>query len=382
MVTLVANDGVTKYVLTPSEVEKYSTIKNLLEIYPGTDLVLNLETVSKKTLRMLEQGPDPVMLGETYDLVSALYFLGADDNTMREWVAYLPIDYYTVLPEDFLLDLWKVREDNYPVPWDYYSSAGDARGYWEGIREIVEELLDAKVENKLYLAYLIDSRRGNMTARSYFENLELDYTPPKKISKSADELYSYQAEKLSGKSVYRGYYELFALLRQDADSYKLLPASLFTRTPEQLGDSLVDMTQHYINREVLLIRPLPVLQRFLRMWTLARELEPERDLSFEGDVVFYDDLKLSTAVSAYYEELLEVLLGIPLMEWLATIFDMEDEEDELIVEATAELMEKLKTRGEALLGGANTEFLVQALPELLPLSVSAAIQESHMDAFY
>lgn len=118
------------------------------------------------------------------------------------------------------------------------------------------------------------------------------------------------------------------------------------------------------------------------MWTLARELEPERDLSFEGDVVFYDDLKLSTAVSAYYEELLEVLLGIPLMEWLATIFDMEDEEDELIVEATAELMEKLKTRGEALLGGANTEFLVQALPELLPLSVSAAIQESHMDAFY
>lgn len=376
MVTLVANDGVTKYVLTPGEIESYSTVRSLVDLY-GSGVVLNLETVSNKTLRMLERGPDPVMLSETFDLVSALYFLGASDETIARWVVYLPHDYHTVLPQVYKDDLWK-RESNYPIPWDYYSSDGGDRVYWESITDMLEDVLDAKVDNKLYLYYLLDNRMGNMTARSYLSNLKSEYVAPSKLRKSADELYSYEARKLRhGSKVYEGYYELFGLIRQDADSYNLLPSSLFTRTPEKLGYSLVDMTQHYINRTAKLGQAQPVLQRFLRMWTIARELDPARDLSFQGEVTFDDDMELSTAASQYYEQLLEVLLGIPLVDWLLETFGMQD--DELIIEvASEELRTRLSTSGEDVLGAANAQFLTQALPELLQLSVSAAIQEVHV----
>lgn len=270
MPILIANDKKTSFEVSNDFVEQFRVLRDLVSDIPSAAYPI---PVSPSTLKMLINPPNVPTVEEKkiVPIMETLDTFMADDSVWRVWIRKLPIDYDEILPEHIVEQIWNIPDA--PIPTSYYGNNKDA---WFDLLNLTEVTVGIRIRD-IYIAYLImlRIRKNKLTIRQYEEIVDmkvprLDHFT---ISEQEDVIFTYSTKKYKDTDIFVGYPEIFALLTTAENRF--MPKNIFTYTPTELGvetlHSLVDNYQSQNETIVSLPNPYPILQVFLRMWTIAYE---------------------------------------------------------------------------------------------------------------
>lgn len=277
MFTLVSKDG-KEFNVSNNVISQFHTLQIMSE---HTNL-LHL-SIDSKILRVLISPPEiqtiPASNKATKEilnnLIEALDYLDANEATWKVWIRKLPDNYDIVLHQYLTEKIWNIP--NAPVPTSYYNTE-EERDAWKNIISLVNNTIGVKARD-IYIAYLVmlRIRDNDITIEDYNKIVSEEVYYEINISKSNVKLFDYNMEKIEDTNIYDGYTEIFAMLSTAENEF--MPKNIFTYSPDEL--SLQELTQlvtdysKFHDKVIKLPSPVPIVQRFFRMWTIACEKNRE-----------------------------------------------------------------------------------------------------------
>lgn len=374
MATLVSSDGGYSMELDDDFLGELGLIKSLNEDFGNKYHTITLPS-SSHTLKVFEEAADRELTKEeAAEMTELLYYLQASKEVVDSWLTSFPRDYHESVAEAYLRDLWATNREQEVLPDAVLLYDDNLQGAYEEIRNLLEETLGVEVPNLLYVSYLVDKRRGFLGVKEYLTNMRSRCGASRIIRMDdPDIMFRYEKVMVPGALVYQGAEEILALVREDRH-HNLLPKSLFTRTPTELGMEATErMFETYwmhrasldeVSRCAVLGQTTEVeslnkvlLPRLLRIWSL---------LADNGQVVTITDYYQSSIyrlMISYCTRLLDLLIAkrtkySELREWLAYYTEVEPESEGFRRATQQELLTLLDLYGEATLGEANKLFLL------------------------
>lgn len=394
MTALVAKDGFYAMKLSESRSKQFGLIVDLSHLSTKSHAI-NVP-FSSEVLKMFDKS-EPLMMTkqETTQIVELLYFLQASQGEIDEWIVRFPLWYHDAISETCLRMLWDTSREQTILPQSVLHHNCDNLQVYKEIGELLEELLGVKIPNLLYVAYLVTKRIGKASPLNYMWNLTGTARMGKLIKlKQQDEMFTYDYMTIPDSRIYKGKRELLELVRED-ERYKLLPESLFTRTPEELGlERAKEMFELYWKKRASLYRDYMgyhydyndpdaedesydhavrhavtevALPRLLMFWTMLAEAGSVVDIAS-------DDMKM-TSVTRYATQLADLLVtettqcrdaahfvytqrDVVERAYLAKHREAHRAPRELTTQySTTRMLSLVEADGERLLGEANAKFL-------------------------
>jgi hypothetical protein len=259
MVFVVAGDGMTQ--LSADGFVNYGLIEEMTEEH-GSEVIIPLPDIDSVTLAMIFDTNEMNMDVELNDtntaqVIAGIIYLKADASTMDRWASRLPVNYPNLISNQYLDVLWR---DSNIIPL----SCGNSDP-WKKVVVLFCNFIGVDVKQELYICHLIEKRlcATNMTIQDYCNNMELG----------------------DGRTIQCA--ELINIIHED--TLHLLPASLFTRTFEELGASkTIELFKFYCNREVTL--PNYTCDHVMHQLNHMRKLALEEDNtipSVEGQALLF-----------------------------------------------------------------------------------------------
>lgn len=374
MIVLVSRDGEYSMELDDDFAGELGLVRSLNEDFGGKHRTITVPSPSR-TLELFDEADDRELTKEeAAEMCELLYYLQASRDVIDSWLTSFPRDYHKTVAQLYLRDLWAHDREQDILPDSVLLYDDKLGAAYEDIRDDLEETIGVRIPNLLYVSYLVDKRRGFIGVQEYARNIFSVCGAARIIRMNDDDImFKYSNRMIDNSDVYEGPEELLALVREDRQ-LNLLPKSLFTRTPEELGMKVTEaMFEAYWTHRASLDEVSTcdfyqgdsadsslnrvVLPRLLRIWTLLAE---------NGQVVrITDDYQSSIyhLTSSYCRKLADLLIAkktdyAELREWLAHYTEAEPETEGFRRATQQALLSLLELYGDRELGGANKLFLV------------------------